>query len=665
MDRSIFLHSGTLLFALAVLGAGCAAPDDTPDFSGPIGPMANTNNTAFDPDAGGGTNVTLGWTKEDATGASSPDADALVPMDVSADGILDSGTDGDGISPQEDGENDGGENQDSSDVEDTDMDGNGEEDGSPDSLSDVDQEQDVDEADGEEPAEKGPCCEAHPTPGCLEEVCETTVCDGDPYCCESAWDALCLQAATSLCAQCTPTGELEVSCCVAHDTPGCENTTCETTICDADPYCCDNQWDGLCVQAAEEDCVVCGGTVPGDSGQDCCESHEDAGCEDASCEAFVCEIDSFCCETQWDNYCVACGAGEESFDGTSCSGGKALCGCATPYPSLEALAVHWAPVWYHDVDNSNTVGDYFTAIDADGDLISSNNWESLDDGLTDLRGVIYWSVITTETHWFILYTNFHPQDWDEVCSAGALYKVCHENDMEGAMVVVAKDGYSYGNFRVMYTQAHNHLYIYRNDPTITKKSGELREVPVTFEGGSHPQVYVEAGGHGVCALYHNEEITFSADFCSHDIGSNMASCQEDGGLNCDPADYFPGGDGIVYRYKSVGEEPSGAFDKDVGYALLPFESEIWDNRDNLCDGECLFDQTFEYQGFTFPKAFDGDTWEDDKANPPWAWDSADDGEVYRGDWFFKPAHSLLIHLSMPEEVSLTYTHNPYLTSIDP
>ena len=146
----------------------------------------------------------------------------------------------------------------------------------------------------------------------------------------------------------------------------------------------------------------------------------------------------------------------------------------------------------------------------------------------------------------------------------------------------------------------------------------------------------------------------------------MENCLSDGGgAACQPENYFPGGDGIVYRHQEVGEIPDGASDPNVGYELRSFRTEIWNKRDNVCDGNCLFDQMFEYEGFLFPAAFDGDTWEDDKANPPWAWDSEEDGDVFQGDFFFRPAESLLIHLNMPEEVSLKYLYNPYLTVIDP
>ncbi len=47
--------------------------------------------------------------------------------------------------------------------------------------------------------------------------------------------------------------------------------------------------------------AVGGGAPP--SG-DCCVEHAGAGCEDPVCEAAVCDIDSFCCDVEWDETCA-------------------------------------------------------------------------------------------------------------------------------------------------------------------------------------------------------------------------------------------------------------------------------------------------------------------------------------------------------------------------
>jgi hypothetical protein len=58
-------------------------------------------------------------------------------------------------------------------------------------------------------------------------------------------------------------------CCSANGTPGCDDSECETTVCDAfviDPFCCDTAWDNFCAEEANQYCTVCGGMPQG-----CCQ----------------------------------------------------------------------------------------------------------------------------------------------------------------------------------------------------------------------------------------------------------------------------------------------------------------------------------------------------------------------------------------------------------
>lgn len=314
-------------------------------------------------------------------------------------------------------------------------------------------------------------------------------------------------------------------------------------------------------------------------------------------------------------------------------------------PSHAQLAAHWAPVWYHDSDSSNYKGDYIVAYDFDGDTRSDNNWDNLNKAGVDLRAVIYYSVVETQTHWFMLYADFHPQDWDENCQPIPFGPDrCHENDMEGAMVVVRKDGSARGTFELLYTEAHNALHIFTNDKTISAASTtHLESAPVTWENGSHPELYVESKGHGVCALRYN-----GSEHCKHPVSGNPPP--------------FPGGDGLVFRYKGVAQTPKSGNDRDVGYALVPLETTLWARRKDICDSGCTFDTTMTFEGQTVGKAFDGDNHGDDKANPPWAWDDPDDGAVYRGSFFFRPAEMVLTHLKVSGAWSKTYLVNPFLSA---
>ena len=92
-------------------------------------------------------------------------------------------------------------------------------------------------------------------------------------------------------------------CCVANGTPGCGDSGCQASVCGADPFCCDNQWDQLCADAAADMCAGCGGGGGG-GGSDCCVANGSPGCSDGACQSAICGQDPFCCDTQWDQICA-------------------------------------------------------------------------------------------------------------------------------------------------------------------------------------------------------------------------------------------------------------------------------------------------------------------------------------------------------------------------
>jgi hypothetical protein len=50
------------------------------------------------------------------------------------------------------------------------------------------------------------------------------------------------------------------NCCVPHASPGCNDLSCCSAVCDFDPFCCDTQWDNICVSEAQK---LCGGLCTG------------------------------------------------------------------------------------------------------------------------------------------------------------------------------------------------------------------------------------------------------------------------------------------------------------------------------------------------------------------------------------------------------------------
>jgi len=95
-------------------------------------------------------------------------------------------------------------------------------------------------------------------------------------------------------------------CCVAHGNAGCENVACCQSVCAADPYCCEIQWDQICADEALQFCgpVGCASLACGPGQGDCCVAHANPGCQNVSCCLSVCTSNPFCCDTEWDQACA-------------------------------------------------------------------------------------------------------------------------------------------------------------------------------------------------------------------------------------------------------------------------------------------------------------------------------------------------------------------------
>jgi hypothetical protein len=105
----------------------------------------------------------------------------------------------------------------------------------------------------------GDCCEAHPGEvGCENKAVEECVCDEDPQCCDLTWDDACVVGVVIYgCGQCEGIGG-DGDCCEAHDNPGCDDNEIETCVCAMDIACCNAEWDQICVdQVAELRCGMC------------------------------------------------------------------------------------------------------------------------------------------------------------------------------------------------------------------------------------------------------------------------------------------------------------------------------------------------------------------------------------------------------------------------
>src|SRR5215471_18418858 len=110
-------------------------------------------------------------------------------------------------------------------------------------------------------------------------------------------------------------------------------------------------------------------------------------------------------------------------------------------------------------------GDFIARFDFDGDWNGLNNWANFakrppaDKNKDSMaRAFIYYSVVETETHYFINYCVYHAQDREPRCSDVE----CHENDMEGGLHVVKKgpENGGMGTLWMMMYLAHDNWFTY-------------------------------------------------------------------------------------------------------------------------------------------------------------------------------------------------------------
>ena len=298
------------------------------------------------------------------------------------------------------------------------------------------------------------------------------------------------------------------------------------------------------------------------------------------------------------------------------------------------VAEHYAPVWYQDIDDTNARADYISRVDYDGDWVLNNNWENI--YAHPIKAFVYWSVIATSTHWFVTYTVYHPRDWSDIC----LPIECHENDMEGIQLAVRKDGSQFGRVEAIETIFHLEIKKYFNTSFVSLKPG-VKNATASFPQDSYgrPLVFIEAKGHGV--------------------KFNTSVTQGNGN--------FPGGDGVVYRYRGTAEEPQSVSngDRDVSYALLPISSELWNRRSSTGNGN-LYDKQYRYKGARcnlhgslLPGAFDGENYYQDSAKPPWGWADSSSNVLLRGDWAIDPAYTFSLNYNFARPFSVDYLDNFY------
>lgn len=229
------------------------------------------------------------------------------------------------------------------------------------------------------------------------------------------------------------------------------------------------------------------------------------------------------------------------------------------------IAAAFAPVIYQALGDKPR-SDYITNFDFDGDWRGDNNWESAEDKKFPLKAYIYYSVSETATHFFIHYAVFHPRDYKggevkgrilsdliregakrgtEHDPTGLLDEagVAHENDLEGCLLVVEKNGSELSRGRVVYVETLHHSEFSRYLPTETgsKGFGVFR-----LDGGGRVLLYIEPKGHGIETYLGDDKQTAKKAF-------------------------------LIYKFTGKAENPEQEQDGSVGYDLVPIQTSLWAN----------------------------------------------------------------------------------------
>ena len=309
-------------------------------------------------------------------------------------------------------------------------------------------------------------------------------------------------------------------------------------------------------------------------------------------------------------------------------------GFAVPAPAHAAvgraeLALRWAPIHYQDVDatGSHALGgrsDYITKVDYDGDLNGRNNWDRAGNADVSLAAHVYYSVLETSSHWYLTYFFFHPRDWVD----HPFFETEHENDGEGLLLAVEKDGSDFGVLRSAVTVAHTDFYSYVPSGSTWSSGRESTDGTLQLQSSphdsyQHPVTAQETQGHGLKAY----------------------------------PQYNINGDGLIYYPSTTAETPSSGNDRDVQYALVDIFAPggLWAQRNNTS----LFANLGTFAGDTTGDCGVGTfSCGTNSANAPWGWDDGNDLPG-RGELATDPAKLSAEYFTVPGTLSRTYSYNPY------
>lgn len=324
----------------------------------------------------------------------------------------------------------------------------------------------------------------------------------------------------------------------------------------------------------------------------------------------------------------------------------------------EALVSRWAPIHYQSVGSRNPSADLLAAVDYDGSWDMRRKWRNLNN--FPLVPHVYYSLVETRTHWYIIYAFYHPRDWDPL----GIPFFEHENDMEGCLMIVEKkEGFRYGYLHGMITVSHGNFWTYSLEGRLNGERQTRDGRPISAVDGAilatklrevyHPALYQDPYGHGLWAW---DGGPFRGEYLEYRkrLTTVMA------GLVAKLTFVSEANQGVRYYPGETTREPPYPYRAAIGQMDVPYKLV------SLFEEGGLWQRRGQREVYTTSGAFQGNyppIIGKDRVKPPWGWGEKDEkGDLSLGMIATDPAQLVQRYFcGFSPDFDRTYVRNEYLS----